>query len=314
MIKFILKRLILAIITLFGVSIIVFYIIHMLPGDPVTVIFGKNPDPVSMALIRAQYYLDKPVYVQYFYWLRDIVHLDFGKSFLSKIPVKEIVFERIGRTFLLAFLSMILSSVIAIPIGIITANKRNSNFDFGISSLTLFMLSIPEFWTGLILIMIFSVFLKVLPSGGYVFPNEDLIGFFKHLILPVLSISIMQTAIIIRMVRTTMIDILQQDYVKLATANGIQKKRILYLHAFRNALIPVITVIGLTLGYALGGEVVVENVFYYPGLGLLLFNSISNRDYPIIQATILIFAFLFIIVNLIVDVVYAFINPKIRYQ
>ena len=313
MVKFILKRLLLAIITLLGVSIVVFYQIHLMPGDPVTVLFGKHANPEAIALLRQQYHLDQPVYLQYFYWLGDMCQLNLGKSFISGIPVLELVSERIGRTFLLAFLSVILSSMLALVLGIITATRRNSRTDLAVSSLSLFMLSVPEFWTGLIVVMIFSVFLKVLPSGGFVFPSENFGGFIKSLILPVVSISVMQTAIITRMVRTTMIEVLQQDYIKAAIGNGLDMRRVIWIHALRNALIPIVTAIGLTFGYALGGEVVIENVFYYPGLGKLLFDSISNRDYPVIQTAILVFATLFILVNLLVDIIYSLINPRIRY-
>jgi peptide/nickel transport system permease protein len=313
MIRYILKRLVLSITTFIGVSIIVFYIIHIIPGDPITLMYGKNPNKEAIEMLKKQYFLDKPIYVQYFLWFKNAARLNFGKSLLTQIPVITLVSERIGRSILLAGIAIVIATIFAIPIGIISANKRNTNLDLGISSMSLFMLSVPEFWTGLLLVMFFSVKLKILPSGGYVFPDEDFFGFLKSIILPVLSITIMQTAIITRMIRTSMIDALEQDYITLARASGINRKRILYIHGFRNALLPVVTVIGLTFGYALGGEVVVEKIFRYPGLGLLMFDSISSRDYPVIQATILVFSFLFISVNLLVDVVYAFINPRIKH-
>ncbi len=314
MLNHILKRFILLIITIIGVSIIVFFIIHMIPGDPITFMFGKSPNQELIEKVRQNYNLDKPIIVQYLLWIRNVSKLDFGTSIMTDLPVAELVFERIGRTFILASGAVIFALILAIPVGIISAYKHNSFLDFNITTLSLIFLSIPEFWIGIFLIFIFAIFLGVLPSSGYVFPNEDFIGFLKILILPVISLGVAQFAIFTRMLRATMIEGLQQDYTKLERAYGIKETKILYVYVFRNAIVPVITLVGISFGYLLGGAIVIERVFNYPGLGMLLWKSLGERDYPVIQGCIIIFSLMFIIVNFIVDILYGFINPKIRYR
>lgn len=311
MVKFILKRLLLSIITIILVSIIVFSIIHILPGDPIDIMFGKNPDKDFMEDIRHQYSFDKPIAVQYFLWMSKVVRLDFGESIIYREPVINLISERIWRTVFLAISSLLLSLLFAIPIGLISAYKQHTKTDLVISSITFIIISIPEFWSGLILIMIFGVYLQILPASGYVPPSESLLGFFKSIIMPIVSLSLIEGAQFTRMIRTKTIDTLSQDYAMLARANGISEKRILAVHCFRNALIPVLTTVGMTFAYTLGGEIVIEKVFNYPGLALLLFSSIGYRDYPTVQAIILIFSIFFILVSLIIDILYSFINPRI---
>lgn len=292
---------------------IIFLIIHMIPGDPIVAMFGKSQNKELIESVRKAYALDQPIYKQYIIWVGNILHLNFGKSIISDLPVFNLVMERLNRTIVLALSGMFVSFIVSIPFGLISAYKHNTFIDFSLTSFVLLLISIPEFWVGVILILFFSVFLGILPSSGYVFPNQDFFGFIKILILPVVCIGFAQVAISARMIRTTMIETLQEDYIRLVKAYGISELRILSIHAFRNALIPVITVVGAEFGYLLGGAVVIERVFNYPGLGSFMFDAIAHRDYPVIQGAILVFSLLFILVNLLVDVLYAFINPKIRY-
>jgi len=312
--KYILKRFALSILTILGVTIVAFSFLHLIPGDPITTMFGQYPNKELVETVKAHYGLDRPILYQYFLWLKKAVKLDLGTSIVNGLPVTQLVFERVPRTIILAFLGIFFSMFFTIPFGIISANKRNTTIDMGISSFSLFLLSIPEWWWGIALILIFAVQFRLLPSGGYVFPTENFCGYLKTLILPGLALGLAATAGSTRMLRTTMIDALQEDYVLLMKSYGVRNFRILLVHAFRNAILPVITLVGVQFGYLLGGEVIIEKIFAYPGLGLLTWQSLAYRDYPVVQAAVVVFSFMFIVINFIVDILYGFINPQIRYK
>lgn len=311
--KYILKRLGYGLITLAAISVIIFSVIHLLPGDPIQIMFGKNPVPELIEIARKYYGLDKPIYVQYFSWLSKVVRGNLGYSIVNNLPVLELVVPRIGRTIMLTMSGIVLSLIIALPTGLVAAAKHNTWTDLSISSVSLVLISIPEFWIGIVFMMIFAVWLAVLPTSGYYSPFVDLGNFVKIMILPAATVASVQAAQTTRMTRANMLEVLKLDYITLMKAMGIRNVRLQLVHAFRNALIPVLTLIGMQAGALLGGVVIVEKVFTYPGLGLLMIKSLQERDYPVVQACIMIYAVLFVLINIAVDIVYSIVNPKIRY-
>ncbi len=313
MFEYLLKRLGIGLVTLIGISIIIFSVIHLIPGDPIQVMFGQSPNPELMEIAREYYGLDKPIITQYFSWLGKVIKGNFGISIMNNIPVLELIVPRLARTLALTFFGILFSLIIAIPSGIVAAWRHNSWIDIVATSGSLILISIPEFWIGIIFMIIFSVQLGILPTSGYTSIKESFFGWLKTLILPSLTVASVQAAQTTRMVRANMIEVLGSDYINLMRALGVKNKKILLVHAFKNAFIPVLTLIGMQFGYLMGGIVIVERVFAYPGLGSLLMKSLNERDYPVVQAGIMVYAFIFVIVNIIVDVIYSFLNPKIRY-
>lgn len=311
--KYLLKRLGYGLITIIAISVIIFSIIHFLPGDPIQIMFGKNPNPELIEIARKHYGLDKPIIVQYFSWLNRVLHGDLGYSIVNKLPVLELVFPRIGRSIMLTLFGIIFSLLIALPTGIIAAARHNTWTDLSISSISLILISVPEFWIGITYMLIFAVWLAILPTSGYISPLVNLNQFLRIMILPAATVASVQAAQTTRMVRANMIEVLRLDYITLMRAAGVRNSRLILIHAFRNALIPVMTLIGMQAGALMGGVIIVERVFTYPGLGLLMVKSLQERDYPVVQACIMIYAILFVLTNIIVDIIYCSINPKIRY-
>lgn len=311
--KYLVRRLGYGFITLVAISIIIFSIIHFLPGDPIEIMFGKSPNPELIEIARKHYELDKPIIVQYFSWVSKVLHGDLGSSIVNNLPVLELVLPRIGRTLMLTFLGILFSLVIALPTGIIAAARHNTWTDLGISSISLVIISIPEFWIGIVYMLIFAVWLTILPTSGYVSPFVHFQDALKILILPAATVASVQAAQTTRMTRANMIEVLRLDYITLMKAMGVKNLRLLVVHAFRNALIPVVTLIGMQAGALMGGVIIVEKVFTYPGLGLLMVKSLQERDYPVVQACIMVYAVLFVLINIVVDIIYCVINPRIRY-
>jgi len=311
--KYILKRLLSGLLTLFAISIIVFLIIHIIPGDPIAIMFGKNPNPELINIARKHYGLDKPIINQYFIWIKNLFQGDLGYSIIDGRPVSELILPRITRTFSLTMMGILFSIILALPSGIIASWKHNTWMDLGITSVSLFLVSIPEFWIGIVFMIIFSVWLGILPTSGYVSITESFIGWIKVMILPSLSVATVVAAETTRMVRISMLEVLDLDYITLMKSAGVVNSRLLLVHAFRNAFIPVLTVIGIQIGYLMGGVIIIEKVFAFPGLGQLLIKSISQRDYPIFQACVMVYGVAFVLINIIIDVSYGMINPKIRY-
>lgn len=285
----------------------------MLPGDPISVMFGQSPNPKLMEIAREHYGLDKPIVMQYFMWVGQLFKGDLGNSIITNEPVLNMVLIRTGRTLALTFFGILFSIVIALPIGIISSWKHNTWTDFSLTSVSLVLISIPEFWIGIILMIIFSVVLGILPTSGYVSPTENFLGWIKILLLPALTVASVQAAQTARMMRANMIEVLSLDYIKLMKSAGVTNSRLLLVHAFRNVLVPVLTLIGMQIGYLMGGIIIVERVFNYPGLGQLMVKALGERDYPIVQACIMVYAIIFVIINIIIDLLYGLINPKIRY-
>jgi peptide/nickel transport system permease protein len=306
MFQYIVKRLMSTIPVLFGISFLLFFLLRALPGDPAQVIAGELATQQEVELIRQQLGLDEPVYVQYAKFLSRLVRFDLGISTRTQYPVIQEIAPRLLNTVILAVAATILACLLGIPAGIIAAVKPYTTMDMVVTALALFGMSMPAFWLGLMLIIIFSVKLKLLPVGGS--------GGFVYLILPAITLAASLVAVVARNTRSAMMEVLAQDYITTARSKGVREKMVILRHGLKNSFIPVITVIGLQFGAMLGGTVLTETVFAWPGLGRLLISSILARDYPVIQGSILIFALLFVLTNIVVDVLYAYIDPKVRYE
>ena len=305
MLQYVIKRLLSTIPVLLGISVLLFFMLRMLPGDPAQVLAGQMASQEDIKNIRQQLGLDKPIFVQYGIFLGRLAKLDLGRSARTQNPVIKEIWARLPNTVLLAVTAITLACVFGIPAGIISAVRPYTWIDYLFTSMALFGISMPVFWLGLMLIVVFSLVLHWLPAGG--------IGSWKHVILPSFTLAAFVVAFITRITRASMIETLSQDYTTTARSKGLKEQVVIVKHALKNALIPIITVVGLQFGLLLGGAVLTETVFAWPGLGRLIVDSILARDYPVIQGTILIFGLLYILVNLVVDLLYAFIDPRIRY-
>lgn len=298
---FILKRFVRLIATVLIISTIIFFVIRVIPGDPALVIAGIDADAEEIAAIRARIGTDKPIGAQYVEWLGEIARFDFGESMISGQPVRELIFERFPLTLTLAFLGIILGIVIAIPLGVLSAVKRWSFWDYFGMVFSQIGMAVPSFWLAIILLLVFAV---RFPLFG--------VGTLKHLILPALSLGFARAAVILRLTRASMVEELSKEYVITARAKGLTETMVKYKHALRNALIPVVTITGIQFGYMLGGAIIIEQVFSLPGLGRLFLYGIYQRDFPLIQGGVIFIAVIFSLVNFLVDVLYSVINPKIR--
>ncbi|MBW1666823.1 MAG: ABC transporter permease [Deltaproteobacteria bacterium] len=305
MLNYVVKRLLSTIPVLIGISLLLFFMLRMLPGDPAQVLAGQMATPQEIELIRHQLGLDKPIHIQYAYFLGRLIHFDLGRSARTQNPVTEEIWARLPNTVLLAVVAITLACIFGIPAGIISAVRPYTWIDYLVTSSALFGISMPVFWLGLMLVVVFSVMLHWLPAGGT--------GSWKHVILPSFTLAAFVVAFIARMTRSTMMEVLSQDYTTTARSKGLKERVVVTKHALRNALIPIITVVGLQFGLLLGGAVLTETVFAWPGIGRLIVDSILARDYPMIQGTILVFGLLYILVNLVVDLIYAWVDPRIRY-
>jgi peptide/nickel transport system permease protein len=306
MFQYVIKRLLSTLPVLVGISLIVFILLRSLPGDPAQVIAGELATQETVEAIRVQLGLDKPLYVQYAIFISNLARLNLGVSARTSQPVISEIWSRLPNTILLALVSTVLACLLGIPAGILSAVKHYSLTDYVVMVLALFGISMPVFWLGLMLIILFSVKLHLLPAGG--------IGTFSHIILPSFTLAIFSTAFIARMTRSSMMEVLGQEYIVTARSKGLLEKVVVLKHALRNAFIPIITVIGLQFGSLLGGAVLTETVFAWPGIGRLIVDSILARDYPMVQGIVLVFALLYIVVNLVVDILYAYIDPRIHYD
>jgi peptide/nickel transport system permease protein len=315
-IPYILRRSLLVVPVLVGVSIAVFLMLRLIPGDVVDIILGSegSASPERLAELRKVFGLDQPLPQQYLAWITSLLSGDFGHSIRTSRPILPDVLARVPVTFQLAAMAMVLSFLLAIPLGVISSVKRSTGVDSLVRVLGLLGLSIPNFWLASMLILLVSQhFRGGLPTYGYVYPNQDLLDSLRSLFLPALALGTANMAILMRMTRSSMLEVLRQEYVLTARAKGLVERVVLYRHALRNALIPVVTVAGVQVGYLLGGAVVIEQIFALPGLGTLVLNGITQRDYPVVQAGVLLIAASFVLVNLAVDILYAYLDPKIHY-
>jgi ABC-type dipeptide/oligopeptide/nickel transport system permease component len=305
MTRYIAQRLIIAAVTLLGVSVIVFLMLHLLPGDPARIIAGLLASDQDIARIRTQLGLDQPLLVQYLHFLTNFLQGNLGISARTSEPVLKEVLARLPATIELAVVSTAVAAFIGIAAGVLAATRPNTLLDYVLSALTLFGVSMPVYWLGLMLIILFAVQLQLLPAAGNDQPAS--------ILLPAITLSAFSVALIARMTRASMLDVLGHDYVRTGRAKGLRERQILFRHALKNAFIPILTVIGLQFGTLLGGAVLTESVFGWPGIGLLLVNSIFSRDYPMVQGIALVFSTMFILLNLVVDILYAYIDPRIHY-
>lgn len=307
MIKYILRRLIMLIPVLLGVTFIVFTLMYITPGDPVRLILGESAPEEAVQELREEMGLNKPFIVQYVNYMKKLIlHQDLGSSYVTRRPVMQEIISAFPSTLKLAASSVLFAIILGIPIGIISAVKKYSIFDNLSMAFALIGISMPVFWLGLLLILLFSVHLKILPSSGY--------DSFKQMILPAVSLGAQSVAIIARMTRSSMLEVIGQDYIRTARAKGQKEKIVIFNHAFKNALIPISTSIGLQFGGLLGGAVLTESIFSIPGIGRLMVDSIKMRDFPVVQGSVLIISITFCIVNLLVDLYYAYIDPRVKTQ
>ena len=315
MLRYAINRILSLIPVLLILSMAVFALVHSLPGNVIDVIMSGEEnisDPAVRKALEKELGLDKPIYVQYFVWLNRILHGNFGKSNVTRRPVSLELFERIPATLYLALVGVVLSLVIAVPLGTIAAVKRNTIVDYISQTVSLFGISIPEFWFAIMCVLLFALYLGWLPSSGYHSPLDNFGLSLKHLILPAVAIGFRQAAIIARLTRSSMLDEVQKEYVDTARAVGLPEYKVIYKYTLRNAMIPTLTISGLQLAQLLGGTVVIETIFAWPGIGLALYQAIITRDFPMIQAGILILGTKVVLISLLVDFMYRVLNPRVR--
>lgn len=313
MTAYILRRIALMVPVLIIVAIIIFSLIHITPGDPAAVMAGEEATPQQVEEMRERLGLNEPVHVQFIEWTADAARLDFGESIFLRQSVSSAMLDRVQPTFLLTLYALTLAVLIAIPAGVVAAVRRNSFIDRLLMVFAIGGAAIPNFFFGIVLILLFAVILGWLPSGGYVDINEDPVQHFRRMILPTIALGFAAAGLLARMVRSTMLDVLNEDYVRTAYAKGLKQNRVILLHALRNAMIPAMTVLGISLAGLLGGSVVIETVFSLPGMGRLVVQSIQRRDYPVIQGVVLVTAVIQLVVMLLIDVLYVYVDPRVRY-
>jgi peptide/nickel transport system permease protein len=303
--RYVLHRLALALLTLVGVTVVIFLLVRLIPGDPARIIAGLLASDDEVRRLRVELGLTQPLYVQYLIFFSGLLHGNLGLSAATRAPVLEEIALRLRPTVLLAVSSIAVATLVGLAAGIVSATQRYSVLDYVAMTLAVLGVSIPVFWLGLMLMLLFAVYLHWLPAGGY--------GTLASFILPTITLAAFSTGIIARMTRSSLLETLSQDYVRTARAKGVPRQGVVLRHALKNALIPVLTVIGLQFGTLLGGAVLTETTFAWPGMGRLLVNSILSRDYPVIQGIVLTFATMFAGVNLFVDLLYAYVDPRIHY-
>lgn len=314
MLIYTLQRILATIPVMLIVSIIVFLLIHLTPGNPAYLILGEDSTAESIAQLEKQLGLDKHIIVQFFDWFKSVLTGDLGNSIYSSEPVLQIIFNRFGATFSLMVLSILASIFIAVPVAIFIVWKRNKVLDPLFVSVSLLGVSIPEFWLAMLLALSFGVVIPIFPVAEYVPIGESFPLWLYHLILPTIVLATVEVGLIARMLRDGMLDSVNEDYTRTARAKGIRENAVIIKHVFTNALIPTTTVIGTMIAGLLGGAVIIETMFAIPGIGQLLIDSIHRRDYPVIQGVVLFIAAIYVVVNLIIDLLYTFLDPRIRYD
>jgi peptide/nickel transport system permease protein len=315
MTRYLIRRGIGALVVMWAVATLVFFIVRLVPGDPIAAMLFDTGDAAAVEQLRHKLGLDAPFYVQYVKWFWLMLQGDLGNSIYgSHIPVAQEIREALPRTLSLATLGFLIALVIAVPAGLIAATRRGSLLDHGVTLAAFLGLSMPDFWTGILLIILFAATLQWLPAIGYVPLSEGFWPWLSHLILPALAVGTTFSAIIARMIRSAMLEVLKTDYIRVARAKGLTRSALILRHAFPNALIPVVTVMGIAFALLMAGAVVVENVFAIKGLGRMLIQGILNRDYPAVQGAVLVISAIFVFSNLLVDLLYTVIDPRIRYD
>ncbi|PSM15836.1 nickel ABC transporter permease [Nitratireductor sp. StC3] len=306
MIKYILRRVIQSIVVLFGAVVFSFLILRVIPGDPAVMMLSDLATPEEIERVRQSLGVDRPIWVQFLVYLKQIFTGDFGVSYRSQTPALGLVLGYLPATFQLAAAALLITIVVSVPLGAVAAIRKGSWIDSLLSGFALVGQSVPVFWLGIMLILIFSVHLRWLPTSGQ--------GGLQHLVLPAVTLAAAQVALVARIMRSSMLEVIRQDYIRTARAKGLSETSVVVGHALRNALAPVVTVLGLQIGNLLGGAIITETVFGWPGAGNLLVNSIGARDYPVVQAMIVISALVFVVTNLIVDIIYVILDPRVSYN
>lgn len=310
--RFIAKRIISVIPVLIIVSIVIFSLIHLVPGDPATAMLGDLATEEDIAALRIRMGLDKPLIEQYFIWIGNIFHGDFGMSVVNNETVGSLIISHIRPTISLAIYALVIAAVIAIPLGMIASRKKGSAVDHVVSVISLAGISLPSFLLGLFLMLLFSVKFRIFPVSGYKEISEGFLEHIRSLTLPAIALGFMNAALMMRMTRASMLEVLGSDYIKMAKAKGVKEFSLLAKHAFKNTLVTLITIFGQSIIQALSGAAVVESLFAVPGLGQLMVNSIGRRDYYVIQAIVLLIAVINVVINMIIDILYGFVDPRVR--
>lgn len=312
MFNYILRRLLFMIPVALVVSFLVFMLIHLIPGDPARVLLGEQATPQTVAALQHQLGLDKPLLVQFGIWFVQLLHGDLGNSIQLQQSVTSALFQRLPVTVELGTTALIFSLVLAFPLGVLVATRRNSWLDWVINVTSLVGTGIPSFVLGLLLIFLFAVAVRWFPPGGYVPFSDDPLNNIRDLVLPALTLATGAVAVNLRQIRSSMIEVMAQDYVRTARAKGLSERRVQYVHALRNSIIPVLTIVGFQVGAILGGAVITETIFLWPGVGALAVTSIFSKDYPVVQGFVLFVAFSYMLSNLLVDISYVIFDPRIR--
>ncbi|GGP16781.1 ABC transporter permease [Oceanobacillus neutriphilus] len=312
--KYIFSRLINMIPTLFVVAIIVFLITRMIPGDPASVMLGPQASREDVEALTEALGLNEPIHIQFLQYIGNLLKGHFGVSLSYNQPITDLIINRFPNTVILAVSALIIAFMIGVPAGIISASKQNSLIDYSITTISLIGVSMPIFWLGVMLVLYFSVNLGWFPATGMGSMADGFISYLKHLILPSITLATIPTATFARITRSSMLEVITQDYIKTARSKGISEFIVIFKHAFKNAFNPLLTVLGLQISSLLGGAVLTETIFSWPGMGLLIIDAIEKRDFVVVQSTVLFIALIFVIVNLVVDILYKVVNPKISYS
>jgi len=311
---FLLKRFLILLLTLILVSIAIFAVLLVIPSDPAQIILGIHATPETLQTLRHQLGLDRPVILQYLGYMKGLAMGDLGRSITYDVPISSLIFSRLQVTIPLAVFSMIFAIVLSIPMGIYSSLHRNRVGDYGIMVFSQIGLAVPAFWAGILLILLFAVDLHWFPAGGFQPWQVDPFRTLKSLFLPALSLGFVRAAVLTRMTRSSMLEVLGEDYIRTAQSKGLPKRWVVYKHALRNAIIPVVTIVGLQAGDLLAGAIIIENVFHLPGVGRLVFEAIGQRDLPVIQGVVLLIAMMIVVINFFMDVAYRYLDPRIRYE
>jgi len=308
--QYIARRLVQMIPVVFGITLILFFMLRLIPGDPASVMLGERATDAAVERINHELGLDKPIYIQYGYFLRDLATLNLGTSIKYQVPVATLLGQRLIVSLSVVGVTLVLTIMIAFPLGVLAALKKDSLIDNVVRSLFVVLMLMPSFWVGILLIIFFSVQLGLFPVSGYGSGGFDSL---HHLFLPALTIALAITPVLVRALRSSILDALSADYVRTARAKGLRESVVITAHVLRNALIPAVTLLGLSIGSLMGGTVILEKVFALPGAGALLIDSIGARDYPVVQAATMVFATMVILVNLVTDIIYSFLDPRVRF-
>jgi len=312
MTAYLLQRLFVGIVTLIAASVVVFAVLEIVPGDPAQLMLGMNATPDAVAALREQMGLDQPIIWRYLSWFGGLLTLDFGRSYTYSSPVIDLIAERAVVSLPLAVISLLLSVVIAIPVGIFAAARRGKAADTIAMGVTQFGVAVPNFWFALILVYIFAVWLRLVPAGGFPGWSGGVWPALKALILPAIALALQQAAILARVTRSALLEVLGEDYIRTARAKGMPRRYVLWRHALRNAMIPVLTILGLQFAFLLAGTIIIENVFYLPGLGRLILQAITQRDLIVVEGVVMLLVAAVILVNFLVDLSYAVVDPRLR--